>query len=235
MTKSKKSQFDGRQKLKRILVGIVAGILLAPASSFASGAQYWQSFNVEGKIYKKLSLQISEELRFSQNMSELYYSQADVGFSYEVTEWFSAGALYSQVFESRGYDVDENFHTWRQERRPTPKWTFKLKTKYVTFADINQVEFRFVDGSKFNARYRNKFVVSVPFSFGEFSIAPNLANEIFIDINEGVFNINRFFAGAKAKYTEMFSLELFYLLQSSKKVGYWSDFSALGCKVGVNF
>lgn len=217
------------------LILICSLIFVFAKPAFASDAQFWQTFSVEGEVYKDLTLQIAEEIRFCDNMSELYYAQTDIGLMYALTDWFKFGAMYRQVFENRGYDVDESFDTWRQEKRPIANLIFDLKTKYIAFSDRSQFEFRFIDGARYNVRYRNKLSIEFPIKFEKVKFAPYVADEIFVDINNGVFNTNRFYTGTKFKIIDRFALELYYLLQSSKKTNYWSNFSALGFKAGVIF
>jgi hypothetical protein len=214
---------------------ILVALILFARPVLAGGAQYWQTFSVEGKVYKNLSLQIAEEMRFDDDMSALYYVQTDIGLLYSVTNWFRCGGMYRNVFENRGYDVDASFNTWRQEQRPLVNWYFDLKTPRVVVSDRNQLEFRFIDGSSFKVRYRNKLSVEFPFKVAPVVIAPYVADEIFVDINKEVLNMNRFYVGTKFKFIEKFAVELYYMLLSSEKTNYWANVNVVGFKAGYNF
>jgi hypothetical protein len=215
------------KSLLKIVLIICLGVLVATESTAKDG--YWQLWNtesLEGDFAKNWKVKLEEEFRFGDNMEELYYHHTDGGLNYKLTDLFSLGLNYRQIFEKKkgGY---------KEENRPHINGTIKWKWQDFTFKDRNRFEYRIRAGKENVWRYRNKLAITFPVKWTKFDIEPYLADEVFVDLDEGEFSRNRLYAGFEAKLMRHLGADIFYLWQSSKKDEDWIDFNIVGVKLKV--
>jgi len=77
--------------------------------------------------------------------------------------------------------------------------------------------------------------VKFPLELTRFKIQPYLADEVFLNFGEGVYNRNRLYSGVSFKLSSNIKGGVFYLWQSSKSGGDWKDINVLGVNVKFLF
>jgi hypothetical protein len=190
--------------------------------------QVWHTEGQETKINKDLKLTLEEEFRFADNANEFFYHHYDAGLVYALNKHLDIGLNFRRVYERvRG--------KFRVENRPhiniTPKWElFGMK-----FEDRSRFQYRNFDYQEEYWQYRNKFTVKFPWKFTRLEIQPYLADEIFVTLNDGEVNRNRYYAGLGMKLTKNLKAEFYYLLQRGKSSGKWSNSNVFGSKLKVIF
>jgi hypothetical protein len=217
--------------MKRLVAVFIALYLLCalPAFAFDDGDfQLWQTTSAETKLNTDLKIKVEEELRFGDDISELYYTHTDGGIDYKVTDGLHLGLNYRQIYEKKKGE-------WKYENRPHANGTLKWKIEGFSFSDRSRLEFRKPEDKDAKWRYRNKLTVNLPWKWTEFEIQPYVADEIFIDFEGDKFNRNRLYGGIKMKIIKNLKAELFYLWQSSKTDDDWIDYNVLGIKAKLIF
>jgi hypothetical protein len=217
---------------KLIVVASTISLLLStvlPAYAFDDGdLQLWNTEIAEAKINDSLKVKIEEELRFGEDVSELYYTHTDGGFTYKLTDMFDVGLNYRLAYEKKDGE-------WKEENRPHVHGTLKWAWQDFKFKDRSRLECRNPEGKSTAWRYRNKLTVYSPWKWTEFDIQPYIADEIFVDFHGEKINRNRLYAGFGLKLIEHFKADLFYLWQSSGKKGKWTDYNVIGIKLKAIF
>jgi len=203
------------------------GLFVASESLAQHGDwQLWNTESIEGAFTEDWKVKLEEEFRFGDDMEELYYHHTDGGLTYKLTDLFLLGLNYRQIFEKKKGE-------YKEENRPHVNGTIKWRWQDFTFKDRNRFEYRVRAGKENVWRYRNKLTVTLPVKKIKFGIQPYLADEVFIDLDEGEFSRNRLYAGFGAGLMKHLEANIFYLWQTSKKDENWIDFNVVGVKLEV--
>ena len=219
-------------KLKRISIIInffLLGVLLpAPGYAFDNGDfQYWESQSIETKFGEKTKFKISEEFRFGDRASTLFYNHTEAGISYTFNEVFGIALNYRQIFHKNRRDVDAEY-------MPNMHVNVKLEFYGLIFKDRNRFEYRIKEVSPASWRYRNRITMELPLKWTPLNIQPYSADEIFYDFGKERMNQNRAYVGLKMDFLENLKGKIFYMHQSSlgKK---WKESNIFGTSVNVMF
>ncbi len=217
---------------KIIIVGLSIFISIVAAQqvfAFEDGdLQLWNTDSIAVKLDDHWKITLEEELRFGDNISELYYTHTDGGLVLSVTDGLDFGLKYRQVYEKKNGE-------WKEENRPHFNATVKWAWKDFKFKDRNRLELRIPESKNDKWRYRNELTVESPWKWTDFDIQPYVSDEIFVDFYGEKLNRNRLYAGIKFKLFEHFKSEVFYLWQSSKKSDDWIDYNVIGIKLKLVF
>lgn len=190
--------------------------------------QVWHTEVQEMKINKELKATLEEEFRFGDNANEFYYHHYDLGFVYNLNKNLDLGINYRQVYEKKKGD-------FKEENRPHINVTLKWDLSGFKFDDRSRFQYRHFDYQTDLWQYRNKFTVKFPWKFTKLEIQPYVADEIFVDLNGVVLSRNRLYSGLGFSLTKDIKAEIYYLLQSSKSAGTWTDANVLGTKLKITF
>lgn len=83
-------------------------------------------------------------------------------------------------------------------------------------------------------RYRNMLTIKLP-KFTPFKVQPYIAEEFFYDFCEYKLNKNRIYSGIDFKVFINFRAGTYYILESLKKKGDWTNINVLGTTLKYNF
>ncbi|MCJ7779167.1 MAG: DUF2490 domain-containing protein [Sedimentisphaerales bacterium] len=217
-------------------VCFVAAAMIAVVTSgicFASDDgdfQYWSTADVSFDINKDWKFTFQEELRFGESGRRLYYQHYEPGLTYSgLAQWIDLGFNYRQVIErnSKG--------KWKLENQPNINVTLKGKMFGLEVSDRSRIEYRILEDRKDVWRYRNKFTVKLPFELTELKLQPYVADEIFVPLDDVDINTNRLYAGVPFKLAKNIGCDLYYLWQSSKSNGGWTDVNVVGTALKFSF
>jgi hypothetical protein len=218
-------------KYRPTIAAILLCLTLIPAKCFAAkdnDFQIWSTGGVEAKLNKDLKLDVEQELRFGDDVSDFYYTHTEGTLDYKVTKGLSLGIGYRQIYEKKHGD-------WKGENMPNSNVTLDWSWRGFTFQDRNRLELRIPEDGQDKWRYRNKLTVLLPIKVTEFDVQPYVADEVFFDFHGDNFTRNRLFAGIKAKFFGHLKTDLFYLWQASEQGKDWIDYHVLGIKLKVAF
>lgn len=202
------------------LIGIICCLVCCkPQTSQAQVSDFgaWTTFSLEKKINKKFSANITEELRFFQNLNRFNLSYTNVGLSYK---WNKAIKL-SLVYRFIQKYTEESYVSWRHRIYID----LQVKQKYypltVVYRSRLQSQVRdfnsSIDGKIPERYWRNKF--DVRYEIGRFwspYIAAEFRYQFINDRNKEAnskFNRGRYYAGVQYQYSERTTLDFYFMNQ----------------------
>jgi len=224
----------GKYMRGKVLIAAVVNLVLILISSVYAyddhDFQVWNTAVEEIKINKSSKIALEEEFRFGDNADEFFYHHYDVGYAYDVNKYLTLGMNYRQVWEKK-----QSHGKFKEENRPHMNATLKYTLSGFQLDDRNRLEYRHFDYQEDAWRYRNKLNVKFPWKFTGLKIQPYVADEIFLNLNSIDLNRNRFYSGLSLVIFKDLKAEIYYLLQTSKSSGKWTDANVLGTKIKLLF
>ena len=216
--------------IKTIIIALCLAAMTFNAYAYNRGDfQIWNTDVEEVKIYKDVKFAMEQEFRFGGNASELYYQHYEWGFLFGFARMLDIYLNYRQVFEI-------SKKKWMEEDQPNVVATIKLDIWRLKFDDRNRIEYRHFRYQPDSIRYRNRFTLKYPIYFDKITIAPYIANEIFISSNGNGYSENRFCPGLEFELTKYSKADIYYMLKSNKLTGgKWTDANVLGTKIKISF
>lgn len=235
-----------------ILTTTVVAATQAKASSEDSPGT-WVAFSAGGNLdtNKLFKLDIKEENRFTKKHLSEVHSQISLG--YKVTDWFEIAPRIHSIYarndslngrkkgSGNGY-VD---HGWERELRVGADGTFSYTLAGFKLSDRNRVVWREYEDDHGFWRYRNRIQVVTPWKWTQYKINPYTSYEVFFDDGKPSKDVRRndkfdqwrFIIGAKAKLSDNWSLDAYYLLQEKKDTGEheWSGHHIIGVGLAYKF
>jgi hypothetical protein len=202
-------------------------IVVVLISKSASGEwQYWSHYEVVGSVSGNLDFKVKPEIRYDDNFRHHYYTHFDIGFDWELTDWFILAPYYRHINEKQN-------ESWEIEYRPHLNATFKWRfLSYFNLSDRSRIEFRIKE--KKALRYRNKLTVKMS-EFTRFEIQPRIEEEFFCDFDKSEFNKNRVYAGIDFKAIENLKIGLYFILEGIKREGTWTTLNILQSSLKYGF
>ena len=175
-----------------LLTGLVIGFLFAANSAMASETAVWTSLSVSGKLTNNLTLNVGEELRFSDVTGpSLARQHTDIGITTKASDIVTVGVGYRNV--SSG------------EQRLSVDVGLRLLTGTINLDSLSKLELR--DGD--TLRGRTSLSVTTDVS----GVSPFISDELFVD-DSGVTG-NRATLGVSKALTDSLGLNVFYMLNSA--------------------
>lgn len=190
--------------------------------------QIWQTDEQEFRLTEASKVKLSEEFRFGDDAGELYYHHYEAGLYYNLGKYLDVGAAYRQIFEGERAK-------YKPEYRPQVDLTVKGGFRGFELSDRNRLEYRCYDDKGSVLRYRNKVTLKLPAMFAPLNIRPYIADEVYTNMDFVAINKNRFYSGLTVDLIKHLKGEAYYLLQSDKKRGRWTNAHVLGLKLKLVF
>lgn len=191
--------------------------------------QIWHTEAQDVNLKQGTRLVAEEEFRYGDNASELYYQHYDIGLAYDVNKYLTTCISYRQI-----YDGEKG--KFKPEYQPNLNITPKCEFYGFKIEDRNRFELKLYDDNREDmVEYRNKLAIKAPWKFTPINIQPYVSNEIFVYLDHIKFRRNRFAAGVSFDLIRNVKGDIYYMLQSTKKSGIWTDADILGMKLKVVF
>lgn len=217
--------------MKKVIF-IIAGVglvLAAKVYAYDDGDfQLWHTENQEFKANKESKITLEEEFRWGDDAGDFYYHHYDAGFVYSLNKHLDLGAAYRQVYEKKK-------GKFKEENRPHLNATLKYELYGFKLDDRSRIEYRHFGYQTDTWRYRNKLSAKSPWKLTRLEIQPYVADEIFVELDDGSLSRNRLYSGLGFAIAGNIKGEAYYLLQSSKGSGHWNDANVLGIKLKLVF
>lgn len=218
--------------MKKLKVLIAALMLPAMVNAYAyddGDFQIWHTEGQEFSLKQGTRLTLEEEFRYGDNASELYYQHYDVGLAYDVNKHLTTSIGYRQI-----YDGEKG--KFRPEYQPNINITPKYELYGFKIEDRNRFEYKLYDDYRADmVEYRNRLLVRAPWKFPPLGIQPYVSDEVFVYLNSFWWRRNRFAAGVTLDIIKNIKGDIYYMLQSTKKSGRWTEANILGMKIKVAF
>ncbi|HBC77291.1 MAG TPA: hypothetical protein DEO60_00960 [Bacteroidales bacterium] len=193
----------------------------------------WYSVAAEKKLVKNLGLDLDANVRTFNNASKIEEAFFDLGLSFKLNKYLSAGVSYRFTEFKENDDLFHPRHKWFADIRgklPLGDFDltarFRFQQRYKTyFEDENDKE------SKEVGRIKLKMSYNIP----SFPVNPYISTELFFPMfgqSERIVEKNRFMAGIGYNISKKNSLELEYMFQRD----YFPHISDINVvSVGYNF
>lgn len=218
--------------VKRLKVLIVALMLSAAANAYAykdGDFQIWHTEAQEIGLKQGAKLVFDEEFRYGDNASELYYQHYDVGLAYDVNKYLATSINYRQIYSGEK-------GKFKPEYNPNVNITPKCEFYGFKIEDRNRFEYKLYDDNRADIiEYRNRLTVKAPWKFPPLEIQPYISDEAFMYLNSAWWYRNRFAVGVTLDIIKNIKGDIYYMLQSTKKSGVWTEANILGLKVKAAF
>ncbi len=196
----------------RSLVSFFLLLLLttSPVLAQVKDAGLWLITTAEYDISQKFSTEITEELRFNENVTELGKFFTDIGISYRFLKDFKTSFHYRFINERKRDDYYSQRHRWYLDvgyylkKKPLE---LNIRTRYQSqYANYTSS----ADGKVPSSTWRNK--IGLRIDPGK-KWNPILSFELFTDMKRKLNEKVRFIAGVNYKPDLKHQFSLFYLHQ----------------------
>ena len=186
-------------------VALLLAALLSPRPAAASDVEVWSELDLTRSINDRVSILVPTLIRSSAQLGnpQLFATGATVDFNVGRYLTLTGGYLFGDLPE-----IGPGF----QAHLPLFAATARYKIKRLTIADRNRVEKLYgIPGDP--VRYRNRLALDLALrrSWHLF-----LMDEALRDVSAGIWNENRFEAGAGRKLTNRTALDVYYLLRDAR-------------------
>ena len=192
---------------------LLALLFSSPLMGQEKDAGLWTSVNLEAKLVKKLSFNISEELRFNENVTELGAAFTDAGFSYKLNKHFQFAVNYRFIQRRRM----DNYYSYRHRFYADIKYSHKLKPFELSFRTRFQDQIsdigRASDGGIPEYYLRNK--LSLKWDTKK-AYSPYISIELFSPLNYprlNAFDAMRTTAGVEYEFSKHHKIDVYYMIQ----------------------
>jgi len=152
-----------------ILIFIIlgSGKLLAKKNYPQEERMLWSSLDIEIKLMKNLELELSQEMRYGKERSNLYQSLSDIGLNYKLFDFFKVGLFYRYRDLPEEDDCRNEIYT---------NLTFNWKLWGFKFSDRSRIHLKFKHNDDNIYNYRNKLTISYNISK---ALQPYISAELF--------------------------------------------------------
>jgi len=217
-------------KLLLIVLGALIGVL---GTAIADDFGTWSGISVKTLDTKHVDLITVGQARMYNNSSELLQYNISQQVVVDVNRYLRTGVNYT-FLPTRKSDADDFTNQHRIELDITPRWPV---TDRLAFDLRNRFEIRWIERrAGTDERMRNRLGVSYDLK----NVLPLhsvfASEEIFYRLDRFEVTENRLIpAGVKLKLNQHVGLEFYYMLQSVKTRGSWSNAHVIGSNVAFSF
>lgn len=206
-----------------LIVAVALCIAPCTLASDEGDFEYWAKTSFLIPINEQWKFLFEEKLTFGDDGGRLDDHQADYCFNYSgLADWLTLGFGYKQQFNKDGDD-------WLVENRPLLNIIFKTTFSTWTLASRSRFEYRILEQEEESWRYRNKVLLALGSPLKSATIVPYVADEIFVNLDEGDLNQQRLYGGFFVPLHEKLRLELFYFWKLDEQGdNSWHDTNVLG-------
>ena len=171
---------------RHFLIKIIAVLLVSiyydiPGYSQTEDFQLWSDIKLEVKIFKKISVEIEEEIRLTGNISKIEDYFTDVGISYNFWDNFTFGGYYRFVrrneLDNRISNIHRYYFDLKYDKR-IKRYELSVRTRYQSrYKNISSDDV----GYKPENHNRNKF--SLAYDIYRSPLKPEVWFEVYYQLN----------------------------------------------------
>lgn len=214
--------------IRGIIIIILNILIIMPVFS-AEDWRFWNTDSIEGNLTEKLSAKIEGEFRFKDNMSEHYYTHADLSLAYNIVKWFDFGLGYRQIYNLKGAD-------WKDTNYPHINGTVKWNWADWKFSDRVRFAYAMPQDAVDYWEFRNLFVIKSPWKITPLKLNPYISDEVFYNFDLSEWTENRAIIGIELPIIkENIIGKLYYMYDSKKSSGIWDNYNTLGTEIKIKF
>ncbi len=192
----------------------------------SDGSEYWSTVTVSAKLNERVKLNLIEQLRFHNDMGNLYTYVQYFGPNFKINDYFDVGVWHKLVSaKSNG--------RWTESNRFDFDATLKLELAGFKLSNRSRFE-RNVDSNSWLYRDRIKIAKKIKLFNRDFT--PFVSNEFFVNLEptDG-YGENRATVGISTAFLWDSKLTISYMSRTKKANGNWSNANVLGSSIGLSF
>jgi hypothetical protein len=213
----------------RLLLCLAALLVLigAPACRASGVDDDWQAryrLGASLDLGERWETGVFREYRVGRNPAGLDEKITDVGLSLNSGARVRLGLSYRQTDKESG-------EQWIVERRPYAHATVRWALWGLGFSDRSRLERRRWSSDAISWRYRNMLKVTMSSGWLDPFAIPYVAAEGFYSIDDDEYNRTRIYLGAKGRFGQLLSVDVYYIHQSQRSGDSWTTLHAFGLKV----
>lgn len=194
------------------------------------GFEYWSITGASFDIENYWTVRIDELLKLGDESRKFTYHHTDLGFIYQgLADWVDLGFHYRHAFRRDGSSG------WLQERRPHLNVTVKSKPGEFDLSDRSRLEYRNKEQARDQWRYTNKLMIKLPYELTKWKLRPCFADQVYIDLDGPAFDRNKVYSGFVFEPTGSTAGGLFYVWDSDKTDGKWTNTNILWFQLKFHF
>jgi len=211
--------------MKALLTGILIflSVLLLAQNGYVDDAHIWTKFSIKKKLNNRFSIQLKNQDRITNNVSEFGRFKADLGLIYKLTANIrikAGGALIERRKPAGYYSPRYRWYLAAMLKKDIRRW----KINYRHLFQWQYVDpFTSADGSIPYLYDRNK--LSLEYECNKF-LSLYVAQELFLPLNDPkgkAFDQSRSFLGLLYNLTKNQQLELFFLYKLQLQNSDWYE------------
>jgi len=214
-----------------IQIFVIVLCLVNARLTYANGdddLQSWISFTWEGHFQKATSFYVSEQIKFGQDISQLYLHRPDVGLMHEFGNRFEVRACYKHVYILKN-------GLWELMRVPHFDALISWNWLGIDFENRNKFEYRMVADDQVKPRYRFRLKLTPNIKITSLAAEPYFYHEFFYDRKSKVTIFTRTAAGLDIDLSRFMSLKLFYLFQRYNPLLHRHNYHVLGTEIKISY
>jgi hypothetical protein len=209
---------------KHFLTKLITPILIFfcqtnPGSSQTEDLQLWSDARLEVEIFKKVLVEIEEEIRTAGNISRIEDYFTDAGISYNFWDNFTFGGYYRFIRRNEEDDRISYLHKYYFDLkydRKIKRWELSLRTRYQSrYKNIKSDD----TGYKPENHSRNK--LSLSYDIYRSPLRPEIWVEIYYQLNnpEGnKFDKTRFAPELVYRINNHIRVNLYFMIEKEYNV-----------------
>ncbi len=204
---------------KLITVILIIFCQINPGSSQTKDFQLWSDIKLEAEIFKKISVEIEEEIRLAENISKIEDYFTDVGISYNFWDNFTFGGYYRFIRRNELDDRISNIHRYYFDLkydRKIKRWELSLRTRYQSrYKNINS------DDTGYKPENHNRNKLSLAYDIYRSPLKPEIWFDIYYQLNNpggNKFDKIRFAPELGYRINNHIRVNIYYMIEKEYNV-----------------
>jgi len=206
---------------------ILFGFLTFAQASEIADHQNWDGIGVSKQVNPKFELALDKEIRYKSGFHFKNFDKVTIALNYDVTRWFEMGLQY---WRGQIRSVAE----WRKEQKPVLVVKFTYNFPRCELSARHKLEYRIIQKYDNIPVYKFRTQVKYPVNNHKLISETYINNEMFVNLKENGFYLNRIRAGVKLN-SGFLSPDINYVFQLSNKNDEWTTVHAFAVKVWMEF
>jgi hypothetical protein len=191
-------------------------ILLRPHFSFSQTQDFaiWPNIYLQESLTKRLNVHINQQTRFNENVSQLGYIYADMGFGYRLNKFMLVNLDYVIARKRNADNFFSTRHQYYVSLVMKKEFRRYRPTYRMMFQEQNHDVYSSANGRILQSYFRNK--LTLRYELNKY-LTPYIATELYYHFNtrsaDNSFSRLRYFVGIFYHLRKNSDLELYYLIQ----------------------
>ena len=195
--------------------------------------EYWHTTAVSVDLDRenKWGGYVSQESKFGRDNGNPYLYNVDMGIVYRgLADWLDVGLSFKKEYEQ------DSSGKFRHENRPHLNFTLKGKIFGLDTSNRMRFEYRDREHKRRRYRFRNKTTVKIPCrGMLDLGLQPFIAEEWFMNMEDGRTNQNRLYAGLSWKLAEHVKGSIWHMWKASRGSSGWVNTNVIGTDLKFPF